>query len=97
MPLSAAFPVLVRVTDCAGEATPGRVPAKAIAAAERVAAGAGAAVPTPLSVSVCGKPSAVSAMTIVEERLAVVCGLNVRVRAHVAKGTSDDPQVLVIE
>src|SRR5436309_543626 len=64
-------------------------------AAERLAAGVGAAVPAPESVTLCGLPAALSVMVTAPVRGPVAVGVNVRVMAQFAPAARDAPQVLV--
>src|SRR5947209_4072623 len=64
-------------------------------AAERLAAGVGAAVPAPESVTVCGLPAALSVMVTAARQSAVEGGRDDRGRRQIAKEASDAPQVVV--
>jgi hypothetical protein len=73
---SVAFPVLARVAARAEEVFPVVVLGNARAGVS-VATGAGAAVPVPLSATVCGEPVALSATESVAEKLAAEAGVKV--------------------
>src|SRR5436305_136269 len=63
--------------------------------AERLAAGVGAAVPAPESVTLCGLPAALSVIVTAPVRVPVAVGVNVRLMAQFAPAASDVPQVVV--
>jgi hypothetical protein len=75
--LSAALPVLVSVTICAALVVFTCWFANVKFDDDRLAVGAGTAVPVPLSVIVCGLPVALSVMVIAADRVPVAVGVNI--------------------
>src|SRR5437016_2908473 len=90
--LSAALPVLVRVTVCETLVVLKIWRAKGRLAGDRLTAGA---VPVPLSDTVCGLPVALSAIVTAPVRVPVAVGVNVTPMVQLAPAASDAPQVLV--
>jgi hypothetical protein len=75
--VSVALPLFVRVTVVAALVAPIVSLAKATGLGARVAAGAGGAVPVPVSVEACGEPDALSATWRVALKLAAEAGVKV--------------------
>jgi len=63
--VSAALPLFVIVTDCAVEVVPTFVAVNVRPPGEKASVGAGAAVPVPFSVTVCGEPVTLSEIVTV--------------------------------
>ena len=82
---------LVSVTACAADVAPGAVVGKVRLVALSLTEGA--AVPVPVSFTVCGEPSALSAMLSVPVSAAADAGSNARKIEHDAPGASDEPHV----
>ena len=101
--LSVAAPVFVSVTDCEGPPEPIFCMLKtmfvrlsaAVVVCPVEGGGAGAAVPVPERVTVCGLPAALSVITTAPVRVLVAVGVNVRLMAQLAPAASDAPQVVV--
>src|SRR5437588_822265 len=64
-------------------------------AAERLAAGVGAAVPAPERVTVCGLPAALSVIVTAPVRVPTRRSSDLRLMAQFAPAASDVPQVVV--
>jgi len=75
--LSVAFPVLERVRDIGALVVPVFAFPNGTEAGVSEAIGAGAAVPVPVSVELCGEPTALSATCSVAVKLAADAGVNV--------------------
>jgi hypothetical protein len=92
--VNAALPVFLSMTVCAGDVVPVLV-VKLSELGESETAGAAAAVPVPLKVTVCGDPVALSATESVAAKLAAEAGVNVTEMEQLAFAASEFPQVLV--
>jgi hypothetical protein len=92
--VSAAPPVLVRVTCCVAAVAPTCVPEKVRVVGDRLTAGA---VPVPVSVTFCGDPVALSAIFSVAVRVPVAAGLKLTVIVQNPLAATLAPQVLVSE
>ena len=90
----AAAPVFLSATVCAALVEPVLME-KVSDVGERAAAGADAALPVPLSVTVCGEPVALSATESVAAKLAAEAGVKVMEIEQLALAASELPQVLV--
>ena len=92
---SAAVPVFFSVETCAGLVPPTPMLPKLSDPGVSTATGAGAAVPEPLSTTVCGEPLALSVTARAALKLATDVGANVMEMLQLAPAASDAPQVLV--
>jgi hypothetical protein len=95
--LNEAVPVLVRVTGCAALDVFTVWLPKLRVVGDRLATGAGAAVPVPVKFTTCGLPGALSVMVIVPGWLPVAVGKNVTLIVQLPPAATDDPQSLVCE
>src|SRR5271169_3413011 len=93
--VSVAVPELVSVTFCAALGVFTVWLAKLRLAVDKVTAGAFAAVPVPVKLTVCGLPLALSVMVIVPGCEPVVVGVNVTLMVQFAPAATEAPQVLV--
>jgi hypothetical protein len=91
---SVAFPVFIRVVDCAALVVPATAE-KVSVTGESETPGAAGAVPVPLSATVCGEPVALSAIESVAAKLAAEVGVKVTETVQLAPAASELPQVLV--
>ena len=93
---SAALPVLVSVTICAALVVFTCWLANVKFDDDRLAVGAGIAVPVPLSVIVCGLPEALSVMVTAAARAPVAVGVNVTLMVQLPLFAATElPHVLV--
>ena len=92
---SASLPVFFNVAACAALVPPIHTLPKLKEAGVRTATGAGAAVPEPLSATVCGEPLALSVTARAALELATEVGANVMEMLQLAPAASEAPQLLV--
>jgi hypothetical protein len=92
---SAALPVFDSVRGVAAAAVPMAVPGNAMIAGERLAIGAGGAVPVPLSITACDA-DALSETVIDAEKLAFETGVNVAEILQLEPAASVEPQPLAM-
>lgn len=92
-----ALPVLERVADIAALVVPAVKLPNGIEAGVSEATGAGAAVPVPVRVAVCGEPVALSATCKVAVKLLAEAGVNMTEIVQLDPAASELPQVLVWE
>lgn len=92
--LSAAEPVLVRVTFCVALDVPTGCEPKLKLAGEKLATGAGV-MPVPVSATTCGLPAALSMMLIDPVRAPATDGVKVTLIVQLAPGASVEPQMVV--
>jgi hypothetical protein len=93
---SAAFPVLVNVTDCDPLVVFTVWLANVRLEPDKLTVGAATVVPVPLSVKECGLPAALSVMVTAAVRVPVTVGLNVTLIVQLPLlAATELPQVLV--
>ena len=95
MKVSVAVPVLVRVTVWDADAAPTVVDGKVRLAGDTLTEVVLAAVPVPLSATVCGELAALSAKLTAAENVPDAAGLNVTVTAQEPLTASVAPHVFV--
>ncbi len=93
--LSVAVPLLVSVTACAALVVPTCWLLKVSVVLERVTAGAVAATPVPVRLTLCGLPAALSVIDTVPVRVPVAVGVKVTLMVQLAPATTEAPQVFV--
>ena len=93
---SVAPPVLVSVTDMEDEALAGAVLGKLMVVPESVAMGAGEVWPTPVSMTVCGEPAALSATESAAVKVPVAVGVKFTEMVQNAPAATDEPHVLAV-
>ena len=89
------MPELVSVTFCAALGVFTVWLPKLRLAVDKVTAGAFAAVPVPVRLTVCGLPLALSVIVIVPFCAPVAVGVNVTLTVHCPLAATEAPQVLV--
>jgi len=94
--LNAALPVFVSVTACAALVVPTCWLVNVKLDADKLTTGAGAGVPVPLRVMVCGLPVALSVMDTEADRVPVAVGVKVTLIVQVPLlAATELPQVFV--